>query len=41
MPLSVIITEIKTDQLNQSEIVKPYMSMPAQKLNQPAPVIPH
>lgn len=36
MPLSVIITEIKTDQLNQSEIVKPYMSMPAQKLDQPA-----
>lgn len=41
MPLSVIITEIKTDQLNQSEIVKPYMSMPAQKLDQQAPVIPH
>lgn len=36
MPLSVIITEIKTDQLNQSEIVKPYMSMPAQKLDHPA-----
>lgn len=31
MPLSVIITEIKTDQLNWSEIVKPYMSMPAKK----------
>lgn len=41
MPLSVIITEMKTDQLNRSEIVKPTCQCQQKKLDQPAPVIPH